>query len=315
MRGAAVTLFVLAFVSAPAAEDASPPTARSGSSADGISAARGELELIKAAKDPNQATTRSALPDVKAPELHLGESFEARSRKLKEKELPTKKSDNWLLEAMQEKNTDTARGERGERASRNTEADALMARLLAGRPVNSPDEKPATLVDQMAANDAAREKKSAEPAKPEASAYNPLAQFLGEWMTPQDYSLFGADLKQAAAASELAPIAVGTPTNVSGSTFDSAASGPGLASVLPSVASDRPLAAGAPAQNPFLQGLDLSIASTPALATPPQPSPPAAAPQIFNAPPPERHETPRSAVPDFARPLTDEKYFKPMKRF
>ena len=154
---------------------------------------------------------------------------------------------------------------------------------------------------------------SSEPKEAPKDTFNPLAQYMASWLAPQDYRLLrhAADTpgRSSALPSDNVPSSLGLPTDASaGSTLP----GDDLGGRAPS----RSFAAlPSPADNPFLQFLS-PPESAPVNVTPPAPQmvtppipPPLPPPQSANPLPPA------STLPDFVKPDTDDKYFKPLKRF
>lgn len=237
-----------------------------------------------------------------------------RAQKEKEKELSEKKkkSNNWLLEAMEKD-----RKPDGEVVARPTEADQVRA-LLAGE---RPTETPATSLSSAQAS-ATDEKGKEKPAAPQV--VNPLTRFMSDWMSPKDYALLQSTPGVAAPKESVVGAGGSTPSPDTGGSVASvsAPGGGGLESLFGTGPGGRAPTSPPPRENPFLQGLQPIPTGTagptfsaPALAPlPPMPNSPAPATGFQPAPATEL-ASPRANAPDFARPTYDDKAFKPMKRF
>jgi hypothetical protein len=152
----------------------------------------------------------------------------------------------------------------------------------------------------------------AAPSKQDTT-FNPLAQYMSEWMTHRDYSLLKPSAEHTSASDLPRPDAgVGNPPGT-----DTGA----LAALAAMTGDNTPSTAAAytppPAtENPFLANLALpEVQSNPATVVPP-PAPPAFTPpaQPDFTPPPST-DSEKSSLPDFVKPNDDDKYFKPLKRF
>jgi hypothetical protein len=148
-----------------------------------------------------------------------------------------------------------------------------------------------------------------------AEIVNPLARHLGDWMTPTDFALLKPGLTES-----LGSVTTPKPTQ----TFGAVGS---AINTLPAPGSEAMVGLLAPVQgsvtsrvpreNPYLASLTPLAPSIPPLVSIAKPGPPlpAPAPAIPSFPPPATSPSPQSKVPEFAKPLTDEKYFKQLKRF
>jgi hypothetical protein len=152
---------------------------------------------------------------------------------------------------------------------------------------------------------------------PTTSVVNPLNRYLGDWMTPQDYSLLKPGLAQSAmnGLNHEGSREGGLVIPGSNALRPGAVDQPGLRSS--NVTNDVPAAK--PKENPFLQALNapaVPVNPPSSFVTPAQVvtvSPPKIS--MMAAPPAPVSEPAKSKVPDFAKPVQDEKYFKQLKRF
>lgn len=276
----------------------SAPASSSAPSEDGISAARRDFEAVKSARNP-ALQPKSDLPRIAVPDLPAAPAVgPIAPKQLKGTE---KKSANWLLDAMekQKPRKDAERGERRERTD-NAERELTLDGQADDRATSADEKTP-----ERANNDAQSRKQNAEPE-------NPLAHYLGEWMTPQDYALLKPGIEQSLSQS-------GQPANNPANSPLSVGNLPGGDAIFGSAVSSGVASAigGTPRENPYLDGLKLAPAmALPApsgvLATPPPPATISSQP-TFAPPPPVAPAKPK--IPDFAKPAQDEKYFKQLKRF
>lgn len=322
MKRAVASLGCLLGLAAPAPAADGPAPAAPG---DSITAAKREFDSLKALREPAlSAPAKGALPNLQVPELHTPSPEATRRAKQSQTEAAAKArktgTGNWLVDAM-EKDARATGGNRGTasdlsgRRTRDRRADGASDDLpetdAAGRPLLAADEAASGLA-------AARDERQSERDRVEErpNVVNPLTQFLGSWMTPQDYALLRPGLDDSARRND----------GAAGSGGSAGGAGlPGRESTAQLALLDvRPVPpAAAPArENPFLQALETPAvpagpmlpAPAPAFAPPELPVAPAAPPlqpAAAVAPPPP----PRSTVPDFAKPALEEKYFKQLKRF
>ncbi|HVS52331.1 MAG TPA: hypothetical protein VHD62_08240 [Opitutaceae bacterium] len=300
----AVALATALVVRVGRAEEPSAATAKPADAESGIAAAKRDFDTVKAARDTNAANARGELPRIALPEFSPAPS-DARPALAPSSATPLPaKSTNWLLDAMQTKpaanradrNDATNRDERSRELapfpneSLREHDDATNARQQDAREKSSDNARDNSMMTNRTA----------------AAALNPLARYMGEWMTPQDFALLQPTLGNAKdgaglAAAPALPGVVGTSGEFDAldltANFDRGAAKTSMPS--------------APRENPFLPTLN----APPAVAAPlPAPPPAVSAPTPLFAPTPESAPA-KPAIPDFAKPGTDEKYFKPLKRF
>lgn len=295
-----------------------PVPVQSAPTDDSIATAKRQLDVFKAdAAARNGDIPRDALPAVSLPQLGAPApalpSTNSNSS-LDQRAAAKRKSANWLVDAMTNpKEHATKPGDRNaRRSSLNTEPRAF------GDDASDPDDALAEQESELDKSGTAQKQgqgrdnaSTAERPKEPRDTFNPLAQYMTNWLAPQDYALLhrAADLTPA---SDGAPSAPGNalPTVSGDAAFNVAL--PGFE--LGGTGSDRTAVTPVtkPADNPYLQFL-----------SPPEPSPtnlapPAPTPVYVPPPLPEPVPPPSSAstsIPDFVRPANDDKYYKPLKRF
>jgi hypothetical protein len=214
-----------------------------------------------------------------------------------------KKSATWLVDALEKERKEDLKERSGRPVSRE-ELAARDATLSLG--ADEKAEANAILVEQPT------EPETVQAPERKIPTHNPLNQFLGDWMTPGDYAM----LKPAGREGEIGGIA--SPGNLSSAPVQTGPAAGPVESLPGWGGIDKAIAVPSPAKgNPYLQILELP-APPPAVFAPansapsPLPAQPAAS-AIFSAPTP-MPQTP-GKVPDFVRPLPDEKHFKQLKRF
>lgn len=287
-----------------------------------ISAAKRELDAIRAARNPAAVEQKAELPSFTAPELQLSKprqgSLTKRERLTREQLEAERKAKNWLIDAMEKERELDAAARDGRKGRAELESERVLAEREALRnpELELDRDDPAAIALREADAAAKAEEQRRERAVRETPVSNPLAGYMAGWMTPQDFALLQPNL--GAAATDAATFDAGTaPAAGSSVAPGTALSNPG-GEISTSLFGER---TGAPAaatmENPYLQPLlpatQLETVLMPAPAPMPAP-PPSIAPVL--APATRREEPPaKSTVPDFVRPSDDEKYFKQLKRF
>lgn len=207
---------------------------------------------------------------------------------------PKSKGANWLVDAMQKR-------EPGKTGRADERRDDLQNR----------DDRGSTDTDNLPLP-AEKERKGRE------SAPNPFTPYMQDWISPVDMALLRPALEQARRV---------TSGNITGDATDARIRLEGGREEF-GIRSDQPLlpakapsglTGGQPRGNPYLDILEKGpfTASGPA----PAPRPSVALPNLPSAahtslgPPPNPAPLPQSRIPEFVRPSTDDKYFKPLKRF
>lgn len=278
------------------------PAAPTTPTEDPITAAKRDFDAVKAERD-TAGMSKSDAPAIGLPTLQLTPT---------EPRLPTtskslgleKKSANWLVDAMQKRSD----GRREQSGRRDADRDAAPG-IEADEEMNSSKLTAESKTGRLRGDGDStldRERKELDP------TLNPLTKYLAGWMTPQDYALLKPGL-QGVRSGDSAP---GTGTSVS--PFAGELSG----IVAPEVAiglagTNKPAFVPAtPHENPYLQAFNgpTSMPSPPAAPVAPPTSirsqvPAISTPSGLPAPPVQ------AKIPDFVKPSTDEKYFKPLKRF
>jgi hypothetical protein len=284
---------------------------------DSIAAAKRQLDALKTDSNSTAAGTRTdGLPAISLPNLNTGETSPSVVPS-NPAAAPTnaRNGDNWLVDAMMNpSNASTKDPRRQKRDNRphNSSNDRVPGlRELSGATTTADDQlsDAGGRTAQEGSNAKADSTRSdADEKAPSKDTFDPLAQYMASWLAPKDYALLRPTLDPQA-SSGLA--------NASASSVDSIAALPGADSRdggLGLSFGDKPASLPAkPVDNPFLQFL--TPPESPASAAPPvTPAPvftPSPAPPPSVTPPP----APESQLPNFVKPNTDEKYFKPLKRF
>lgn len=290
-------VFAATAVHVPAQEKTAPAASATAAPAeDAMATARREFEAVKRSRDA-ALQPKGSLPSMSTPSVDTNALSGGWSPKAP---APEKKSPNWLVEAMEKESDDRNKrsrsGGRGE-ATNPDERDPLgpRATTLGGRET----EGRASDVDR----------------KQSPTVINPLARYLGDWMSPQDYALLRPGIDPAAASGidlrKEGPGIAGTVANPLGATQ------PGLASLN----ANLPRSNGElPRENPYLQSLNAPPIAPPPAVTGPvlsglTPARPASQRPPAYSPPPLATPAPKPNVPDFLKSASDDKYFKQLKRF
>ncbi len=293
-------MFALASAVALGADGPPPEKSPAAPGDDAITVAKREFEAVKEARNALSMSPSGALPTIATPELHVETESPtaAAGHSLPGKRDTKTKSTNWLVDGVM-KNTDRgARDPAGNVLDNDTTTDGIAP---------DPDAKPETN-----RGDRGRDGQDRTANKPVDPVANPLSQFMAGWMTPQDYTLLRPGMNgdvPADRGSRDSPLLPGTAASPSAVDF----SGSNLASVLAGIggAADAPVT---PRDNPFLQSfVPPSPQSLLPAAPPPAVSQPSAISPAIN--PPVQAPPAQFAVPDFAKPSDDAKYFKQLKRF
>jgi hypothetical protein len=270
---------------------------------DAISATKRGFETINSSRDPT-LQQKGDVPRFTVPEMPATSGSSWTPPKAN---TPEKKSANWLVDAMEKPADERKRATRGQ-----GEHELDRARDAIGR----------TSVDAM--KDEMKPRPDAEPSEGRDNerkstttvVANPLNHYLGEWMTPQDYSLLKPGLAQSAIAGPGGRDSTLLPTiQIPGGKLL-----PGMDTTSGLMSTPAPLLGHPPTSkaNPYLEPLNAPMVMNAqpvyALPVPILPSPPKTSLNAV-APPPPVVEPAKSKVPEFAKPAQDEKYFKQLKRF
>lgn len=290
-----------------------------------VEGARRDLDAIKALRDPSNQQ-KGALPKLTVPEMHTptpGAPQPWNPKKSGAAEQHAKKSQNWLVDAMEREarasqaRERTSGSSRDSRLWRDRNEKSGASSNTAGDELGERSERTEGALDRdgeaIAASRETRAEREPAHATPEVN--NPLTRFLGEWMTPRDYAMLKPALDESLSGrgSELAGTSpAGATLGVSGLSGSDAtlsgAGGPGRGREIPR-------------DNPYLQAMQnlpaptgpALLAGAPNVTSLPAPAP-VASPRA-EAPAPPIVVPPKSKIPEFAKPAQDEKYFKQLKRF
>ena len=273
---------------------------------DSISEAKKDLASIKGQagpQDPGAALPTLELKDIgpvpSAPApLPVADPESASSAERTKKQGGT---GNWLVDAM-DRNAAESRSQRDKDRGRG-DRDLLK---LDGE-LKAPDAK-GDLDERL--NPAERDRPSEE--EHVSGAYNPLDSFMGGWISAKDHDLLLPSAKGGpGAAREHADLIPGLGTG--------AAEDPVSAMLEPQEPAGFADAKGV--ENPYLAAIDLSP-SRPArtFLNSEDNGPPSGLPDFSrgistNGVSDRPFDASRSAIPDFAQPSDDDKYFKQLKRF
>lgn len=307
----------------------------------GVAATQRDLDRIRAAGDPRlSGLANPSGPRVSVPELRT-DSVETPLpagpapsviRGVK----PEQNASNWLVEAMEQGARDREERQRASQGLPRREERAGPFRAESGS--ESWSAASVLLRDNQNSGNERSRTRTAEagaiaPGAKRPGAENPLANYLGDWLTPQDYALLATGLTAGAGGAVALPGAgnspLGTGYNASAASAglrDLARAGGGAPTLKPEApggfaAGTAPLAAGGfgtTRENPFLAGLNDPSKNPPPVAS--------LQPPLAATPPPETAGTrpqlrspemppPVPKVPDLAKPRPDETYFKQLKRF
>ncbi len=283
---------VLAAEPTPAPPPSSPPE-------DSITAAKRDLELIKASRTSLEQK-KAGLPQFSTPEFQV-EAPSALPRsvpKTPAEAAALKKSENWLVDAMMKRP-----GRAADAKGRAPEAAATA----------TADGSSRTEADEVSDTSPRGQRNSERPEtreRPE-TIVNPLTNFMAGWMTPQDFKLlqptWGRDADGASGSRD--EFAAAPPPTATGNRTERLGLGKS-----PGDAASR-----MPRENPFLASLGpsgpASGSQSPAAVAQP---PPVKTQGSSATPPPPSASTPAPVDPTrppFMKPQDDAKYFKPLKRF
>jgi hypothetical protein len=272
---------------------------------DAMAVAKREFEAVKAARGDSGLPLRNDLPRFSTPEMPVATGTGIPV--VRPPTPPSARASNWLLDAMEKPDGKDARF----RERRGSDAAASNA--------------PA----QTRLSDAAAGFTGTNGATP-GEAGNPLARYLAGWMTPQDYTLLKPGISRSTPGAGIPTLTAGSvpsPGAASGSASEIGSTTLGLEAF-----PQRRGVTRAPRENPYLAGLGVTpvisflngSSSAAAVGIPRAPtgasgrtdaSPGAGTTPSLLAPIPVLPPPPPSRIPDFAKPATDEKLFKPLKRF
>ena len=292
---------------ASAQEEPAPARPTPAAAEDSIATAKREFELLKSARDTS-LQQKGEIPRVSVPDLHsLTPSSVFRGPVTPKSPLPSKKSANWLVDAM-EKKTDTNQAREKFRGTR--ERDSRREREKSDVSLSSEGDRETSEESVVSRREENTEQNRQRPQVDAPT--NPLAQYLSDWMTPKDYALLKPGLEASLATG-------GDPRESPGGFLPAGVSTPGSSNE-PAFDFLQKSAGGLstpPRENPFLQGLNVPDMTPPVVLPAPTSVGGSPAPAIISAPgaPPAAVFQPPSRIPDFAKQGQDDKYFKQLKRF
>lgn len=223
-------------------------------------------------------------------------------------------SRNWLVEAMERK--PGAAGVRGEERAERTGRELVRGETGFETEVREREELSAS---RETARGPKRDEREQEGERKREKEVNPFAGFLKDWVSPQDFALLQSTIAapREAGVGKPAEYVSAEASDISSAVPSARPGDAGLAALFvgrtPGL--ETPPPRGRTGENPFLQFLQVetSASRSSAPAAPNQPNaifapvPPAIAPSV----PP----TPRSLVPDFVRPIAEDKLYRQLKRF
>ena len=291
LRFVAAVLLAASWGSETRAQDKSATTSAA-PAPDAIAGAKKDFESIKSGRDA-ALLPKGGMPNVNLPPLPAASPTVTIGTKQKIAP-PDAKSRNWLIDGIEKQ--DGSRNSRGQNSRPRDRDDKSISR----------DDLSDESKQKARQLTGAKEDEEDTPV-----VINPLASYLGDWMTPQDYALLKPGLSQSFEPGVNAknPTGLSAPAiagNVGGVT-DFAFGG---------ISSSQPLAAQpVTRENPYLQSLKPDL-SSPSIATRSNvvSAPPMRAP-IPMVTPPQPIPPPQTKIPEFAKPPTDDRYFKQLKRF
>lgn len=210
---------------------------------------------------------------------------------------------NWLLDALPDRRnarSANVRDEQKEGASRSAAARDQARSSSAGE-----------VSDRFradAAETAAGAERSTTDRKPAPSA-DPFARYMVDWLSPNDYALLHRTLGPGGVGSRETSNFNSSVPPMTESTLTSSINVLGESAPTNNSPGYLP---NKPVENPYLE----------AMTAPPSASAPESAASSVPVPvktqpidPVQDFSAPKSRIPDFVKPASDEKYYKPLKRF
>ena len=275
--------------------------------ADGIAEARRDFETLKSVRDAS-LVPGSRMPKVGVPEMTLPTPAQSLGQPKTKPSAHDARSSNWLVDAMEKQSS--SKGGKEDLRSKNRRGRTSLAR---DSDESATDRGTTTLgnnEDAPTASDRAAAEASDNELHP--VVVNPLNSFLGEWMTPQDYALLKPGLtpsREPGALPSTSPISsiAGNAGQVGGLNDWMLPTPGAAASILPAP----------PRENPYLPSARLDLPPPGALARSRPPEISSVSPPSRPSPllPPTPADPPKSKIPDFVKPPSDDRYFKQLKRF
>jgi hypothetical protein len=279
--------------------------------------AKRELEATKGGRikesESGLRELRTAVPPMSLPVAPTAPPPTPRAEARNAAEKPGR---NWLVEAMERKpGANAGKGEgRAERPGREMLLDETGSESD-GR------EREGLSSTREAAREPRRGEREREGERKREAEVNPFARYLREWVSPQDFALLQSTVTapRDTGAAKTAGYVSADESDISSAVATSRRGDMGLTAYFggrgpgPETASAR----GRTAENPFLQFLPGEISASRSAAqvpgAPSQPNPGFSPAQPVIGPPVAPN--PRGAVPDFVRPIADDKLYRQLKRF
>lgn len=311
IRSSLGSLLALGFAAVIRAGAPASATPARGAATDSLTVARNELDALKSdAALSGLIGSPGTLPHLHIPAFDP--SSPAPTAAVRLPQSPNHRTRNWLLDAMgaapNAGGVDTT-GIMGDEPGAD-QTDANGFERAAGRHSGGPEgaRHRARRSSVSGANAAA-----GSAARRSDTAFNPLAQYMAQWMTPADYAVLrtsvaprsdGPGSTGAAAAIPDGVAPESRATDATSAMLDALAQTPGPASW------------SAPRQNPYLQALAMvPHVPAPAAAIPPPAVAPAPGFSGNGAPDSRQPAAAPPTIPAFAKQWPDGKDFDPLKRF
>ncbi len=291
------------------AADAPAPT--TSAAPESIETAKRDFSALKNAK--SALPEKTELPRMSTPELNLPATplptLGGDSQKSKSDPKAAAKNKNWLVDAMMKPKVDPKDPRGSSSVPGLDSSDDKLASVL------TPGEAAVRAAATTETGDSADANGKTRPSGSSTTKLdNPLNQYMAGWMTPSDFATLQQVMNDGAKGVD------------AGAGFSPRGGAPTTANIDLSTLREGPVDLGAssrsgrggaitPIDNPFLKGLDsVPLVLDSATSAPSGPTAPAWTPTALPAAV-EPKPTPQTAIPDFAKPSEDAKYFKQLKRF
>ncbi len=264
---------------------------------DSIAAAKRGLSTLNSnAKNAAVAPSSGTSPTVSIPEFRAVEPAGIVNPPKPDEKLKAQPSTNWLVDAMMKP--------KNERSGDRTR-DSLRDRLA------DKSKDPSHAGEREKDGNAETHSEQEPGARRLHEVSNPLGRYMADWLTPQDYALL-RKTADATADRQALEFGASLPVGVSSGSdeLSSALAGFGIESF---TRDKDPAIATKPAENPYLQAW--ALPDPPVASSLPPPTSPLTAAPSFTPPPAPEPPSSKPTLPDFVKPATDDKYFKPLKRF
>lgn len=290
-------------------------------SPDGDSAplerAKRDLEAAKSTRIKEDSTAwrdlRIAVPSAPAPTAPISPASQVRTGRKPGAEPPVR---NWLVDSMEKKPVPPVAAEdrRSEKGGRDARRDADFPAAEIG-PVTEREPRAADLREPK------REERERSGERRKDPDVNPLARYLKDWVSPQDFVLLQSTLSTPAEPGAARPVEYSSSnsSDISAAVFGPRMSDGGLVTRFggPVQSTETGGARSGVNENPFLQFLTSDgLQARPAVQAPVAPGAGSAATNTtpyFSSP--AATPAPRATVPDFVRPIADDKLYRQLKRF